>query len=98
MPFTLKKRDRITAAVNTRVRKRNSKFGIQIPASIAESKAMDQNNGNKLWKDAIAREMFEVGVAFKVLSDNKHLPVGYTESSETWYLTSRWSSPEKQGG
>jgi len=81
VPYTLKKRDRIIAAVNTRVRKRNSKYGIQIPATMDEAKILDQQNGNTLWQDAIAKEMFQVGVAFKILGDDENLPVGYTQSS-----------------
>ena len=34
--YTLRKRDRIIASVNTRVRKRNHKFGIKIPSSAKE--------------------------------------------------------------
>ena len=29
----------------------------------------------------MAKEMYNVSVAFKILEDNEHLPVGYTESS-----------------
>ena len=81
VPFTLKKRDRIIAAVNTRVRKRDQKFGIKIPSSIKEAKAIDRENGNTLWMDAIDKEMYEVDVAFKILEDEESLPVGYKRSS-----------------
>ncbi len=55
VPYTLKKRDRIIAAVNSHVRKRDSKFGIKIQSRVEEAKAIDQENGNTLWQDALAR-------------------------------------------
>ena len=81
VPYTLKKRDTIVAAINTRVRKKTHKFGIRVPTSVAEAKAIDDENGNTLWQDALAKEMFEVGVAFKILDDHELTPVGYTKSS-----------------
>ena len=81
VPFTLKKRDRIVASVNTRVRRRGSKFGIKVPTSIDEAKAFDRENGNNLWMNALNKEMYEVGVAFTILEDNEHVPVGYSKSS-----------------
>ena len=47
-----------------------------------EAKIPDEQNGNTLWQDAIAKEMFQVEVTFKILGDSDHLPVGYTKSSE----------------
>ena len=44
--FTLKKRDCIIYLVNIQVRKRNHKFGIQIPNNIKEAISLDVNNGN----------------------------------------------------
>ena len=48
VPHTLKKRDRIVAGINSRVRKRNCKFGIKIPRNITEAKIFDDENGNTL--------------------------------------------------
>ena len=81
VPYTLRKRDRIIASINTRVRKRNHKFGIKIPTSAKEAIELDRVNGNTLWQDALAKEMYEVGVAFKILHEHETLPVGYTRSS-----------------
>jgi hypothetical protein len=81
VPFTLKKRDRIISAINTRVKRRTRKFGIKIPTSIAEAKAFDNKNGNTLWMDSLSKEMYEVGVAFRILEDDEHVPVGYAKSS-----------------
>ena len=81
VPFTLKKRDRIVSLVNSRVRKRNHKFGIQIPNNIKEAISLDKNNGNTLWQDDYAKEMYQFGVAFKILQGGEHIPVGYKKDS-----------------
>jgi len=81
VPFTLRKRDRIISAVNSRVRRKNKKFGIEVPTTVAEAKVLDEKNGNTLWMDALRKEMYNVGVAFKILDDNEPLPVGYSKSS-----------------
>ena len=81
VPYTLKKRDTIIAAINTRVRRKTHKFGIRVPSNLREAKEIDEENGNTLWQDALAKEMFEVGVAFKILDDDEKMPVGYTLSS-----------------
>ena len=69
VPFTLKKRYCIISLVNIRVRKRNHKFGIQIPKNIKEEISIDKNNGNTLCQDAYAKDMYQVGVDFKILQD-----------------------------
>ena len=81
VPYTLKKRDTIIAAINTRVRRKTHKFGIRVPTNLREAKEIDEENGNTLWQDALAKEMFEVGVAFKILDNDENMPVGYTLSS-----------------
>ena len=49
VPYILKKRDRIIAAVNKRYHKRTHKFGIRVPKTVEEAKLLDQENGNTLW-------------------------------------------------
>ena len=43
--------------------------------------AIDERNGNTLWKDALAKEMTEVGIAFEVLNDGQHAPVGWRKTT-----------------
>ena len=81
MPYTLKKRDCIIALINYRVTKQDHKFGIKILKDIKEALKLDQDNVNTLWQDAYKKEMFQVGVAFKILRDDEHIPVGYKKSS-----------------
>jgi hypothetical protein len=77
VPFTLKKRDRIIAAVNSRFAKKTHKFGIRVPKDITEANAIDKENENALWYDAVQKEMKNVMIAFDVMESDRHLPVGY---------------------
>jgi Reverse transcriptase (RNA-dependent DNA polymerase) len=79
VPYTLKKRDIIIAAVKSRVHKATHKYGIEIPRNVRQAHAIDQKNNNTLWKDAIDKEMLNVGVAFEVLDDNKTPLVGWSK-------------------
>ena len=74
---TLKKRKKIIATVNKRYERRHEKFGIEIPKSVAHAYELDRKNGNTLWRDAIAKEMKNVRVAFETLSDDEDVPVGH---------------------
>ena len=75
VPFTLKKRDRIIAAVNNRYHKRTHKFGIEMLKSVADAKRIDVANGNTYWQDAIATEIKAVRIAFKKLHGNEKVPL-----------------------
>jgi hypothetical protein len=81
VPYTLKKRNSIIAAINSRVAQKTHKYGIEVPRSIAHAKKIDEENGNTYWQDVLAKEMYNVSVAFKILEDSEHLPVGWTKSS-----------------
>jgi len=78
VPYTLKKRDRIIAAVNKRYHKRTHKFGIRVPKTVEEARIIDEANGNTLWQDAIEKEMKNVRVAFKFI-DGTAVPPGYQD-------------------
>jgi hypothetical protein len=74
---TLKKRDSIISAVRARFIRRDYKFGIKVPANIAEARALDIENGDDLWERSVEKEMKNVRVAFKILDDGQRVPVGY---------------------
>ena len=75
--YTLKCRDHIISAVKSRYHKRTHKFGIQIPKTVAEAYELDKENNNTLWRDALAKEMATVSVAFDVLHDGREIPPAY---------------------
>jgi hypothetical protein len=80
VPHTLKKRDRIISMMKRRTArylKRTHKFGIEVPKTVAEARALDRKNSNNFWMDAIAREMREVHKAFEIIPDGQTAPVGY---------------------
>ena len=76
VPYTLKKRDAIIASVRQRIVKTTHKDGIEIPTSWKHAQEIDAKNGNHLWRDALAKEMENVGVAFDVLENHQPGPVG----------------------
>ena len=78
VPKVLKKRDRILAAMkSTKYHKRTHKFGIELPKTVAEAIELDRKNNNTLWKDAIAKEMSKVRIAFKVLGEDEEITKNY---------------------
>jgi Reverse transcriptase (RNA-dependent DNA polymerase) len=76
-PYVLKKRNRIISAVKKRFIKRTHKFGLEIPKSVLDAQRIDKENGNTLWQDAIAKEMKNVRIAFKILEDQGEVPIGH---------------------
>ena len=48
-----------------------------MPKTVQEALAIDKKLGNTFWADSIAKEMKNVRVAFKILSDDQSVPIGY---------------------
>ena len=74
--YVLNKRNKIIKGINHRVVKKKLKFGVVVPESIDEAYALDEENGNKFWTYAIEKERKNVKVAFELLQDGEHIPVG----------------------
>jgi len=81
VPYTLKKRDRIIASVNSRVRKATHKYGVEFPTSIEHAIKIDKQNGNTMWQDAVKKEMYNVSIAFQILDEGEKPPPGWSKSS-----------------
>ncbi len=81
VPYTLKKRDVIVSAIKARVRKVTHKYGVVLPSTVAQALDEDKKNGNKLWTDAISKEMADVGIAFEILKHSDPTPVGWSKQS-----------------
>ena len=78
VPHTLRKRNRIVAKVKSKYWQRTHKFGIRIPKTVEEARALDLENGNTLWWDAICKEMKNVRPAFEIWERNESdIPPGY---------------------
>ncbi len=81
VPFTLRRRDRIISAVNSRVRKVSHKYGVELPRTVQEAHALDEKNGDTFWRDALNKEMGNLKVAFDILPEGSKPPPGYTKAS-----------------
>ena len=65
VPYTLRKRDVIIAAIKSRIRKTTHKYGIEVPTSVQHAYDIDLANGNTFWRDAIKLGMTNVGIVFE---------------------------------
>jgi hypothetical protein len=81
VPYTLRKREVILSKLKARIRKTNRKYGIEIPMDVESAFELDRRNGNTLWRDALAKEMTNVGIAFEVLMEGKPAPAGWRKAS-----------------
>ena len=75
-PYALGKRDMILSSIKVCVQKRTHKYGIKILMSVEHAMELDRCNKNTMWRDALAKEMYNVGVAFKVLEEGQQAPAG----------------------
>ncbi len=66
---------------NPRFLKKTHKFGIEVPKTVKDALDIDRKNGNTFWADAIAKEMKDIRVAFKLLLDGQSAPIGYHKIS-----------------
>ncbi len=76
----LRKRDCIISLVRKRnppYLKRTHRFGIELPKTVNEALELKKKNGNTFWTDAIAKEMKDVRVAFKIQLNGQSAPIGY---------------------
>jgi hypothetical protein len=81
LPYTLRKQEEILSAVKSRIRKVTHKYGINISTSLEHAYVIDKKNGDSFWKNAIDKEMHNVGVVFDILPDDKMVPVGWKKVS-----------------
>ena len=72
----------IISKINARVSKKTHKFGIEVPNSIKRTKQLDLNTGDNIWCDGIAKDNYNLSVAFKIIEDNESPPPGWTKSIE----------------
>ena len=79
----------IIANINARVSRKKHKFGIEVPTSINQTKQIDPKNGNTLWCDGIAKEKYNLLVAFKILEDHESPPPGFTKLSGNWMFDAK---------
>jgi hypothetical protein len=81
VPYTLRKRDVIISAIKSRLKRTSHKYGIEVPTSVKHAMELDDMNDNHLWRDALSKEMHNVGIAFSVLDAGQDAPVGWSKES-----------------
>ncbi len=74
---TLRRQKRIIQKVKSRYWQRTHKFGIWLPKTVEEAIALDTENGNTFWYDAIQKEIKNVLCAFKFLPEGEQPPIRY---------------------
>ena len=79
VPYTLRKREVILAAVKNRIRRTEHNYGVEIPRDVEHAHKIDARNGNTLWRDALKKEMYNVRVAFEILDEGVHVPHGWKQ-------------------
>ena len=65
--MVVKRHDKIISQIRHRIPKKAMKFGVEVPGSVEEAYKLDQKNGNDFWAKAIAKELKNIIVAFKLL-------------------------------
>lgn len=65
-PQVLKRKLRLIKMAVRRHKRRGYKFGVKVPNTVLEALEIDKENGNTLWRDAIAKEMDAVRIAFDI--------------------------------
>ena len=81
VPHTLKKRQVILSALKKRIRKTTHKYGIEIPTSVEHDFELDKKMETTSGRKHFEMEMYNIGVAFEILEDEKTAPAGYTKVS-----------------
>ena len=79
VPYTLRKREVILAAVKNRIRRMTHKYGVEIPRDVVHVHEIDARNGNTLWRDALKKEMYNARVVFEILDEGVHVPHGWKQ-------------------
>ena len=66
----------IISFVKARVKKTTHKYGTEVPTSVEHARKLDKQNGNRLWMEALVREIVNVGVAFQILERSQPTHIG----------------------
>ena len=75
VPYTLRRRDRITYDLNKRISRTIHTHDVELQTLVTRDKKPEKKNGNTLWMDAIIREIENLNIAFDILEDGVKIPV-----------------------
>jgi hypothetical protein len=65
--------------MKSRLKRLFHKYGIEVPTSVKHSVELDEANGNHFWRDALSKEMHNIGIAFSVHDEGQQAPVGWSK-------------------
>ena len=77
VPKTMKKAKHIISKVKSKYWERTHKYGIRIPKTVQEAYAIDAENGDLYWTDAIREEMAKIKGAVRVYNGPVEKLIGY---------------------
>ena len=89
--FTILRRNRIIAAVNSRYHKWTHKFGIEVPKTWDGCLRLAEEAGNTLWQDAVCKEVTKVRVALQVSGGNETPPQKFQQIRCHLIFEIKWS-------
>ena len=88
VPYTMRKRDVIVAAIKSRIKRTTHKYGIEMPMTartteeaVRIAKELDRKNGDTFWMDALNKEMGALIVAFEMLEHGQKAPPGWFKAT-----------------
>jgi hypothetical protein len=73
----LKCKQRLIKTLQRNIKHFGYKFGMQVPDTVEEALAVDNENKDSLWYNATMKEMKNVRVAFKILEHDEQAPKNY---------------------
>ena len=79
VPYVLRKSKRIISKMKSKYWQRTHKYGIKIPKNVREAYAIDRENGNELWSNAIKEEMIKIKGAMRIHNGDPEMLKGYQE-------------------
>ena len=56
--------------------KKSHKLGVGVPSNVSEARALDKENYNSLWSNAIGKEMMNIRVGFDIKVGDEKAPIG----------------------
>ena len=77
--YVLRKSKRIISKMKSKYWQCTHKYGIKIPKNAREAYAIDRENGNTLWSDAIKEGMTKIKGATKIHNGDPNMLKGYQE-------------------
>ena len=79
VPYVLRKSKRIMSKIKSKYWQRTHKYGFKVPKNVTDAYAIDKENGNTLWNEAIKEEMQKIKGAMKIYNGHPNELKGYQE-------------------